>query len=163
MHVMIASLSCQEILSMQLTLHTDYSLRVLLYLSRTPNEFATITEISQFYQISKNHLVKVVHNLVQQEFIISIRGKGGGIKLAKSPNEISIGEVVRKVEPNFCMVECFNLETNCCVITNVCRLKGILNQGIKTFFTVLDGYTLEDGSTNELRKQIIHYLKEKTI
>lgn len=146
---------------MQLTLYSDYSLRVLLYLSRTPNEFATITEISDFYQISKNHLVKVVHSLAQLGFIISTRGKGGGIKLARSPNQISIGEVVRKTEPNFYLVECFNQETNRCVITNVCRLKGILNQGIEAFFSVLDSYTLADGSKNSLVKQITNHLKEK--
>lgn len=148
---------------MQLTLYSDYSLRVLLYLSRTPNEFATITEISQFYQISKNHLIKVVHSLAQLGFIRSTRGKGGGIKLAKSPSEISIGEVVRKTEPNFCLVECFNLETNRCVITNVCRLKGILMQGMEAFFKVLDSYYLVDGSKNSLIKQITRHLNEKTI
>jgi Rrf2 family transcriptional regulator, nitric oxide-sensitive transcriptional repressor len=148
---------------MQLTSYTDYSFRVLLYLSRTPNKFSTITEISEFYEISKNHLVKVVHSLARLGFIISIRGKGGGIKLAKSPSEISIGEVIRKMEPNFCLTECFNLETNRCVITNMCHLKGILNQGMEAFFKVLDGYSLADGSKNSLVKQIANYLNEEKI
>lgn len=145
---------------MQLTFYSDYSLRVLLYLSRTPNKFATITEVSQFYQIPKNHLVKVVHTLARLGFIISTRGKGGGIKLAKSPNKISIGEVVRKTEPNFCLVECFDLKKNRCVITNVCRLKGILMQGMEAFFKVLDSYYLTDGSKNSLIKKITNHLNE---
>ena len=148
---------------MQLTFYTDYALRVLLYLSRMPNELSTITEVSEFYKISKNHLVKVVHSLAQLGFIISIQGKGGGIRLAKSPSEISIGEVVRKMEPNFCLVECFNLQTNHCVITHVCRLKGILSQGIEAFFKVLDNYTLADGSKVSLVEQITTHLAEKKV
>lgn len=147
---------------MQLTLYSDYSLRVLLYLSRTPKKVATIAEISGFYIISKNHLVKVVHRLAQLGFIISSRGKGGGIELAKPPSEITIGEVVRKTEPNFHMVECFNEETNRCVITNVCRLKGILNQALEAYFNVLDNYTLADGSKNTFVKQITDHLSEQT-
>lgn len=147
-------------LEMQLTFYTDYALRVLLYLSRTPDELSTITEISQFYQISKNHLMKVVHSLVQLGYLTSVRGKNGGIKLTKPPYEISIGEVVRKMEPNFCLVECFNLETNRCVITHVCRLKGILSQGIEAFFKVLDSYALSDGSQLSLVKQITTHLTE---
>jgi Rrf2 family nitric oxide-sensitive transcriptional repressor len=144
---------------MQLTLHSDYSLRVLLYLSQTPNEAATITEISDFYQISRNHLVKVVHSLAQSGFIISMQGKGGGIKLAKHPNEITMGDVVRKTEPNFCLVECFDEKTNRCVITEVCRLKSILKQGMDAFLNVLDTYTIAEGSKNTLQKKIRQHLK----
>jgi Rrf2 family nitric oxide-sensitive transcriptional repressor len=144
---------------MQLTLYSDYSLRVLLYLSQTPNDVARITEISEFYQISRNHLVKVVHRLAQLGFIISLQGKGGGIKLAKNPSEITIGEVVRKTEPNFCIVECFNEKTNRCVITDVCRLKGILSQGLEAFFNVLDKYTLAEGSKNTFMKKIVNHLE----
>lgn len=143
---------------MQLTFHSDYSLRVLLYLSQSPKEINTITEISEFYKISKNHLVKVVHRLAQLGFIISTQGKGGGIKLAKDPSEITIGEVVRNTEPHFCLVECFNEATNRCVITDFCRLKGILNQGLMAFLDVLDKYTLAEGSKNTLKKKIASYI-----
>jgi Rrf2 family nitric oxide-sensitive transcriptional repressor len=143
---------------MQLTFYSDYSLRVLLYLSQMPKDTATITEISDFYKISKNHLVKVVHRLAQLEFIISTRGKGGGIKLARSSDEITIGEVVRKTEPHFNLVECFDEKTNRCVITNACRLKGILHQGMEAFFKVLDQYTLAEGSKTALIKQITNHL-----
>lgn len=140
---------------MQLTSHSDYSLRVLLYLSQMPKDTSTITEISEFYKISRNHLVKVVHRLAQLGFITSIQGKGGGIKLAKSPDEIRIGEVIRKTEANFQLVECFDEKTNHCVITNTCRLKGVLDQALEAFFSVLDEYTLSDGCKNILAKQII--------
>jgi Rrf2 family transcriptional regulator, nitric oxide-sensitive transcriptional repressor len=97
---------------MQLTIHSDYSLRVLLYLSQTKNDITTIVEIASFYKISKNHLVKVVHRLGQLGYIISIQGKGGGIKLAKKPADIKIGELIRKTEPSFYIVECFNKKHN---------------------------------------------------
>lgn len=139
---------------MQLTLYSDYSLRVLIYLSKTDKKISTITDISEFYKISRNHLVKVVHRLAQLGYIISIQGKGGGIKLAKDPSEIKVGEVIRKTEPNFYMVECFNEKENRCVITDVCRLKGILNQGMEAFFNVIDQYTILDCSTNDLFKKI---------
>lgn len=151
----------KEILKMQLTFYSDYSLRVLLYLNQMPNDTATIAEISEFYKISKNHLVKVVHRLAQLEFIISTRGKGGGIKLAKNADEITIGEVVRKTEPNFNLVECFNEKTNRCVITKVCRLKGILHQGVDAFFNVLDQYTIAEGSKSTLKIQIANHLDLK--
>jgi len=138
----------------QLTLYSDYSLRVLIYLSKTDKKISTITDISEFYKISRNHLVKVVHRLAQLGYIISIQGKGGGIKLAKDPSEIKVGEVIRKTEPNFYMVECFNEKENRCVITDVCRLKGILNQGMEAFFNVIDQYTILDCSTNDLFKKI---------
>jgi len=139
---------------MQLTFYSDYSFRVLFYLASMKKETTTIAEISEFYRISKNHLVKVVHRLSLQGFIISLRGKGGGIKLAKKPDEINIGDVVRKTEPNFTLVECFDAKTNLCVITGACRLKGILNEALMAFFHVLENYTIADTLNNELTKQI---------
>jgi len=129
---------------MQLTLYSDYSLRVLIYLGLKGSELATITEIATRYDISRNHLVKVVHNLANQGFIVTIRGKGGGMRLARAPQEINIGEVVRMTEMNFTVVECFD-PANCrCPITPVCRLKGILHDALERFLGVLDQYTLEE-------------------
>lgn len=153
----------RDVSEMQLTFYTDYALRVLIYLNKMPNKVSTITEISEFYQISKNHLVKVVHSLAQLGYVASIRGKGGGIKLAKPSHEISIGEIVRKMEPNFYLVECFNSGTNRCVITQVCRLRGILSQGIEAFFKVLDSYALSDGSQLSLAEQITTHLDANRI
>jgi Rrf2 family transcriptional regulator, nitric oxide-sensitive transcriptional repressor len=130
---------------MQLTQYTDYSLRVLIYLSQKPaQELATITEISGFYGISRNHLVKVVHSLALNGFIQTTRGKNGGLCLARPAAQIGIGEVVRCTEPNFDMAECFNQQSNSCVITPACSLKNILNDARNNFLATLDQYTLAD-------------------
>lgn len=142
---------------MQLTQYTDYSLRVLIYLSlKSPDELGTITGISEFYGISRNHLVKVVHNLATHGYIVTLRGKHGGLRLARPAADISIGEVVRLTEPNFDIAECFNQETNTCVITPMCALKNILNQARTQFIQELDRYTVADAlnKKNSLSKQI---------
>lgn len=133
---------------MNLTLYSDYSLRVLLYLSLRPDERVSIDEIASFYRISKDHLVKIVHHLGKLGYIQTIRGRNGGIELAKDPGDITIGEIVRKTEPNFNIVECFHPETNHCAVTGVCRLKIILSNALDAFLSVLDQYTLQDMVAN---------------
>ena len=134
---------------MQLTLYTDYSLRVLLYLGLNTRRMATITDIAQSYGISRNHLVKVVHNLATQGFIHSTRGRGGGITLARPAAEINIGDVVRHTEVNFDLVECFGRERNSCPIAAACFLKGALYEAQRAFMGVLDRYTLADVLENK--------------
>ncbi len=130
---------------MQLTLYTDYTLRVLAYLSlKDPGEKATITEIAEYYDISRNHLVKVVHHLAQKGFIQTTRGKSGGIRLARPAEEINIGEVVRATEPNFNIVECFDREKAKCVVEPACMLKPVLGEATRRFMEVLDKYTVAD-------------------
>ena len=131
---------------MRLTLYSDYSLRVLLYLSHKEGETVTITELADFYKISRNHLVKVVHNLGINGFIATSRGKHGGIRLARPAHEITIGEVVRHTEPDFDLLECFNPETDQCVITNTCSLKSMLFEARSAFIKVLDRYTLAEAA-----------------
>lgn len=143
---------------MQLTLYSDYSLRVLLYLSQTKNDRSTIIEIANFYNISKNHLVKVVHRLAQLGYITSIQGKGGGIKLARDADKINIGDVIRKTEQHFHIVECFDAKNNTCIITSSCRLKKILSQAMEAFFNVLDQYNLQECSKDALVNQILRSL-----
>jgi len=133
---------------MQLTLYTDYSLRVLIYLGLNEQRIATITEISNSYHISRNHLVKVVHNLATQGFINTTRGRGGGLALARPPRQINIGDVVRHTEVNFNLVECFDHEHNTCPISPACFLKGGLYEAQRAFMAVLDRYSLEDVLTN---------------
>jgi Rrf2 family transcriptional regulator, nitric oxide-sensitive transcriptional repressor len=142
---------------MQLTLYTDYSLRVLIYLGIRPNHQATITEIAQSYKVSRNHLVKVVHNLGNMGYITTTRGRGGGLLLALPPEKINIGEVVRKTEPNFALVECFDEETNSCPISPACALIRALKLARKAFLEVLDQYTLADVVAN--RVELGGYLK----
>ena len=129
---------------MKLTIYTDYSLRVLLYLASKSEETATITEISDFYNISRNHLVKVVHSLGIHEFITTSRGKNGGLKLARPAAEILLSDVVRKTEPDMDLLECFNPKTDNCVISPTCRLKSMLYEGRSAFMAVLEKNTLAD-------------------
>jgi len=129
---------------MQLTYYTDYSLRVLMYLAIRRGRMANISEIAERYGISRNHLVKVVHNLARGGFIKSYRGKGGGIELARDAGQISIGEVVRYTEGPLKPVECFDIERNRCVIANVCGLADVIEEACGSFFATLDRYTLAD-------------------
>jgi Rrf2 family nitric oxide-sensitive transcriptional repressor len=129
---------------MQLTYYTDYSLRVLMYLAIRRGRMANISEIAERYSISRNHLVKVVHNLARGGFIKSYRGKGGGIELARDADQINIGEVVRYTEGPLKPVECFDIERNRCVIANVCGLADVIEEACGSFFATLDRYTLAD-------------------
>jgi Rrf2 family nitric oxide-sensitive transcriptional repressor len=133
---------------MQLTLYTDYSLRVLIYLGMRPQQQATITEIADHYGISRNHLVKVVHNLSNLGFIKTTRGRGGGMLLAHKPEEINLGDVVQKTEPNFDLVECFDKQDNTCPIAPGCALIKVLKTAKSSFLDVLNQYTLADVVTN---------------
>ncbi len=144
---------------MQLTLYTDYTLRVLLYLSLQPQQTVTISEIADFYTISRNHLVKVVHNLATLSYIHTTRGKGGGLRLAVDPTQVSIGEIVRKVEPNFDIVECFNPHNKKCMIEPLCVLKSALWQAKREFLATLDRYTLADAIKRE-HPQPLMFLKQ---
>lgn len=126
-------------------MYTDFSLRVLIYLgTKDQGKLTTIQEISDAYKISKNHLMKVTFELGKAGFIHTVRGRGGGIRLADLPENINVGTVVRKMEDDFHLVECFDPEHNRCPITPVCGLRGVLGQALHAYLAVLDGYTLED-------------------
>lgn len=129
---------------MQLTSFTDYGLRTLIHLSVNHGRLATIAEISDAFQISKNHLLKVVRRLGSEGFVRTVRGRNGGLELARDPKEIGIGEVVRRMEPGFELVECFDAAHDRCVITGACALQGTLHQALAAFLKVLDQYTLAD-------------------
>ncbi|MDH5325869.1 MAG: Rrf2 family transcriptional regulator [Gammaproteobacteria bacterium] len=129
---------------MQLTLHTDYALRVLIYLSLKPSEMVTIDEITDYYGVSRNHLVKVVHHLATQGFIKTTRGKNGGMQLADKPEKITIGSVVRKMEANFDIVECFNDKNARCNVVPICNLKSVLQKASANFLSYLDQFSIAD-------------------
>ncbi len=131
---------------MRLTTFTDYTLRVLIYLGahRQEGRLATIGDIATAYGVSENHLMKIVHHLAQQGYVETTRGKGGGMRLARAPGSINLGEVVRGAEEDLAVVECFQ-ENNCkCPIVPACALRGFLGQAMTAFFDVLDGQTLAD-------------------
>jgi len=134
---------------MQLTLYTDYSLRALVFLGLKGDELATVNEIASSYGISRNHLVKVVHNLSQLGYLNTVRGKGGGVRLARQPEDINIGKLVLKTEPHFNVVECFEKDNVGCPIDGMCALKGALGKAYTAFMTVLEEYTLADVLSNK--------------
>jgi Rrf2 family nitric oxide-sensitive transcriptional repressor len=129
---------------MQLTHFTDYSLRVLMFLGLHPGRLVTITEIARAFDISHNHLRKVVNYLAVEGLIKSVRGKTGGITLAKEPTSIRIGDVVRLTEAHFNLVECFDANARHCCIAPVCALRRLLRDGLEQFFAVLNQRTLAD-------------------
>lgn len=127
---------------MRLTRYTDYALRVLLYTGAAEGT-VTISRISEAFDISKDHLRKVVHSLAQYGYLHTSQGRNGGITLAMPPNSINIKEVVLKFESTT-LVECFDSETNTCAIDGKCGLKGALFLAQKSFLEVLDQYYLSD-------------------
>lgn len=128
---------------MHLSTFTDYSLRVLMYLGKQAGRLATIGEIAQVHAISQNHLMKVVHQLGRAGYIETVRGKGGGIRLARAPDEIVLGEAIRRSESDFALVECFKTGSNCRNRPD-CRLGSVLDEALAAMFGVLDRYTLAD-------------------
>lgn len=124
---------------MRLTRHTDYAIRVLLYLGAQPEKICSISEIARAYGISQNHLMKVAHNLGKAGYIEGVRGRSGGVRLAKPADQINVGDVVRRTEEGFELVEC-----GTCVIAPACGLTGALDEALAAFMAVLDRYTLAD-------------------
>jgi Rrf2 family nitric oxide-sensitive transcriptional repressor len=133
---------------MRLTVYTDYALRVLMYVAVHVEPLPTIAEIAASYGISRAHLMKVAYELGQAGYIETVRGKKGGLRLARPPAEIGLGEVIRTTEPDFALVPCFEPTRSACVLTSDCRLRGVLHQAQAAFLDVLDRYALADLVTN---------------
>lgn len=129
---------------MHLTTYTDYSFRVLMYVSLKNGEKATIKEICDVYNISKNHVMKIVHKLGQAGFLETSRGVNGGILLAKRSEDISLRDVMLITEPNFNIVECFECGESDCPLVGNCELNRTLNIGLKAFLEVMEGVTIAD-------------------
>ena len=129
---------------MKLTTFSDYTLRVLMFLALNRDRLATIPEIAAAYGISENHLMKVVHKLARSGAIESVRGKGGGIRLAREPEDIRLGQVVRLSEGQAPIVECLSDDARACRIAPACRLAAVLVRAFDALFATLDEYTLAD-------------------
>lgn len=129
---------------MQLTRFTDFSLRVLIHLGSHPDALATVAAIAEGYGISRHHLTRVVHQLGLRGYIETVRGKGGGFRLARRPEAIRIGDVVRDMEPGFELAECFRPGANACRLLPGCALKPVLLDAGHAFLASLDRYTLAD-------------------
>jgi Rrf2 family transcriptional regulator, nitric oxide-sensitive transcriptional repressor len=126
---------------MRLTFQTDYALRLLMYLAVQGDRRSSIHEIASQYDISENHLMKVTQRMAALGYVDALRGRSGGLKLAHAPEQIRIGDVIRAMEPDFALVECFGTDNNC-VITPSCSLRHALDEARNSFMAVLDSYTL---------------------
>lgn len=128
---------------MRLTAMTDYTLRLLMYLGQHSDRLCTIAEIALAHRVSEAHLMKITHRLGLQGWIKTVRGKGGGMRLARAPADINLGALVRGIEPDFDLVECFAGGSQC-ALTGRCRLASVLQDGLQQFLQHLDGHTLAD-------------------
>ncbi len=131
---------------MRLTQWTDYSLRVLMYCAASAGraEPVTIAEIAAAHGISRSHLTKIVMTLASLGYLETTRGRGGGLRLLRPAHEVTVGEIVRRTETDFVLVECFDPGVNNCLLDGRCRLKGALQQALARYLEVLDGLTLAD-------------------
>lgn len=139
---------------MRLTDYTDYTLRTLMYLGLNRDRLVTIQDIADVYSVSKNHLMKIVHQLGIAGYVETIRGRSGGLRLKMEPQDINLGDVVRGTEPDFRMVECFDQSSNECILAPACELHDVLRRATSAYLQVLNGVTLADllKNSNQLRK-----------
>jgi len=129
---------------MRLTDYTDYTLRVLMFCALNPERSITIAELAESHAVSKNHLMKIVNDLARQGLLQTTRGRGGGLRLLKAAADINIGDVVRKSETDFRMVECFDASHNACTLTAHCQLKQVFKTALQMYLAELDKVTLAD-------------------
>lgn len=144
---------------MQLTNYTDYALRTLIALGAAAPEKLTVSEIGEAYAISPHHLLKVVQRLASLGYVETLRGKSGGVRLAKEPREIRLGDVVRQMETELGVVGCLRTGEPHCAIVPVCKLKGLLQEGTRRFLSVLDDKTLADVVEPRLKVQRLLQLR----
>lgn len=128
---------------MRMTTMTDYAMRLLMYVAQQPDRLCTIAEVARAYNISEAHLMKITHQLGLNGWLETVRGKGGGMRLAAAPAEISLGAVVRSIEPDFYLVDCLSNDTTCS-LTGHCKLTGIMSGALQSLMQYLDAYTLAD-------------------
>jgi Rrf2 family nitric oxide-sensitive transcriptional repressor len=129
---------------MQLNLFTDYALRVLVHTAARPDRRGTSAQVAEDFGISRHHVVKVVNELQHLGYLETVRGRTGGFTLARPPEDIRLGEVVRQTEGSFRLVECFEPATSTCPLTPACGLRSALGEAMDAFFAVLDRYSLAD-------------------
>lgn len=129
---------------MQLSKFTDYAFRALIYLANNKDRLCTVEELGQNLNASENHIKKIIHKLAKTEYIISSKGRGGGLQLGLEPKDINLGEVLKFTEDNLNIVECFNKPEVCPFMKSACKLKGISSEALKSFIDEFSKYTLQD-------------------
>lgn len=142
---------------MQLSLFSDYSLRVLMFAALKEDTFQ-IEEVTAAYGISRHHVAKVVHSLSKLQYLETRRGRGGGIALAQPAGEIRLGGLLRETEKHSAFVECFDAATNTCMLDGSCKLKGLLAHALNSFYLALDQHTLTDLINGSHRKLMVQAL-----
>ncbi len=148
---------------MRLTLHTDYALRMLMFLALEPGSPRTIEDIATRFGISRNHLMKVAQTLVQAGFVESLRGRGGGLRLAREPDTLRLGDIVHATEDGFTIVECFDGASNTCIVSAACGLRNPLQEALAAFLAVLDRYTIADLVKNPATARRMHRLLSPSV
>lgn len=143
---------------MQLTQFTDFSLRALIYIA-LQEKSCTIKDITSAYQISNNHMVKIIHHLSKLGLIKTIRGKNGGILMLADPKTVNLGKLIAQLETNFDLVPCFNVKKANCCLAPMCKLKQVLYQAQAAFMKVLEQYTLADVVANKQELALLLNLK----
>ncbi len=151
---------------MRLTTMSDYAMRLLMYVAQHPERLCTISEVARAYEISEAHLMKITHQLALAGWLETVRGKGGGMRLAAAPGDIGLGAVVRSIEPDFAIVECLTSDT-ACQLTGACQLTSIVNGALQSFMNYLNRYTLADllapGAEGSARFQPVTFHKRPVV
>lgn len=129
---------------MYLSKFTDYSFRILMYLGNNPDKLSTVDELSSILDLSTHHVKKIVYKLSTNNYILSLKGRNGGIKLGMDPKDINLGKLLEITEDNLDILECFSIENNTCSLNNCCKLKPIINDALESFKLELSKYTLDD-------------------
>ena len=129
---------------MYLSKFTDYSFRILMYLGNNPDKLSTVDELSSILGLSTHHVKKIVYKLYTNNYILSLKGRNGGIKLGMDPKDINLGKLLEITEDNLDILECFSIENNTCSLNNCCKLKPIINDALESFKLELSKYTLDD-------------------
>ncbi len=129
---------------MQISKFTDYAFRALIYLARNREKNATVDSLAEYLEVSEHHMKKVIHKLAKTEYIISTKGRNGGLRLGVDPREINLGKVLIATEENLSLVECMDNAKLCPLMTSGCKLKGIISNSLQSFINELSQYTLED-------------------
>lgn len=145
---------------MKLSLFSDYSLRVMMYAALKGDLFR-VDEVTAAYGISRNHLAKVIHSLGQLGYLETRRGRGGGLRLTRPATEIRIGQLVREMEDQPVIVECFDAVNNTCPLNGCCRLKGALAAAMNAFYASLDQLTLHDLVASRQQTKMLQVLLPK--
>jgi Rrf2 family nitric oxide-sensitive transcriptional repressor len=149
-------------MAMKLSAYSDYAIRVLMQTALRSPQRITVAEVALTFGISRHHLVKVVHDLGRHGYLVTQRGIGGGFTLARAPEEIRLGDIIRLCEESETVIDCLDGENHLCRLLPACRLKGVLDEAATAFFAVMDSYTLADLMKHRPKMRAVLGLSDKS-